>query len=168
MKLNKVSGGESEQAWKATFESVVDSIFGCVGQTNTSAQFKDSCLELLLQIVQRQPRERLSALSKKNSSLQIRDKILLQILNIYNTLKSSTQVEQVTYCNQICDDILEALSYKSEVIFVCQTVGALVFEEDSPKLQALLRIIINRVKAINQQQREEDKKVKDEFKYESF
>jgi len=51
---------------------------------------------------------------------------------------------------------------------VCETVASLIFEEDSPKLQALLRVVTARVKAINQQAREEDKKIKDEFKYENY
>lgn len=90
------------------------------------------------------------ALSKKNSSIQIREKILNQIMQVYTmTQPTTSQQSQFSYINQACDDILEALSYKSEVLFLAQVVGPLIQKEASPKLQALLRMVTCRIRNVN-------------------
>ena len=52
--------------------------------------------------------------------------------------------------------------------FLAEKVGPLIYKEEYPKLQALIRMVISRVKAVNEQRDESQKRIKDEFKYESY
>lgn len=52
------------------------------------------------------------------------------------------------YVNQYVDDVFEILLLKNEVRFMTQSVVPLLRLEQPPRLQALLKAITNRVKAI--------------------
>jgi len=76
-----------DEAWSATFESVIDSLFTMVNCRSSEVlqSMREHGLKLLGILIQTQPRSRMMSYSKKiQSSMLIRDKILAQLLEIYN------------------------------------------------------------------------------------
>jgi len=75
-----------DEAWSATFESVVDSLFAMVTSRSCEVlqSMREQGIKLLGVLIQTQPRSRMMSYSKKiQSSMLIRDKILAQLLEIY-------------------------------------------------------------------------------------
>lgn len=49
--------------------------------------------------------------------------------------------------NQLADDVLEALAMKNEIRFLTTSIAPLLKVEQPPRLQALLKVLISRIKA---------------------
>ncbi len=80
--------------------------------------------------------------------MMLRDKVLASILEIYTFDLSAASSSSQCFVNQAVDEILEALVMKNEIRFLTQSIVPLLKVESPPRLQALLKAITSRLKAL--------------------
>ncbi|CDW90677.1 clip-associating protein [Stylonychia lemnae] len=152
-----------QDVWQPTFESLIDSLFSIMCNKQDSPAIKDLCIRTISDLIAVQTRERLNQLSMKVMNLKLRDKLLHQTLQIYtSSLEFSGQVVTHNSANDPADQILDSLAKKCESQFLVQSICPLFAQIEPPKLQAIIRMVMNRVRIINTGE------IEGEFKIESY
>eukprot|EP00347_Sterkiella_histriomuscorum_P005558 403356151 len=145
------ASSQFQDAWKATFESLLDSILALVQNPTESFQLKDIALRTLSEVLKSQSRDRFLQYSMKVQNMQMRDKILEFCLNVYtSTINPQNQQPSQNLTNCSIDEIIDCILLKSDIKYLSEVLAPLMNQVQPPKVQAIIRAISNRVKAINQ------------------
>jgi len=100
---------------------------------------RNQCIEILTHIIKQNFRK-----NKNHCNLhEFKDEILIATLKAYSP-DIAPQHQCIT--NQVAEDLLEQLVISSQVEFFSQTLEPLLRTEQPPRLQALLRMICNKLK----------------------
>ena len=128
------------------FDVLVESmLFVMLQNQNFEGSVRNSSLEILTYVMKINYRKNQNqALSQKNLE-RFREDILQATLRAYSP-DIAPQHQCIT--NQVAEDLLEQLVISCDTDFLSQTIEPLLRSEQPPRLQALLRMVQNKLRYI--------------------